>query len=1063
MDITAWLRDLHLEQYDKAFRDNEIDLRSLPHLTAGDLKDLGVAAIGHRRLLLQAIASLKLAATAKVHPISDAMVSDEDVSPKTTSTPEAERRQLTVMFVDLVGSTALSRSLDPEDMRDVIRAYQDAVAVEIARFEGHVAKYSGDGVLAYFGWPTAHEDDAERAIRAGLALTQTITKIVAPTGDALATRIGIATGRVVVGDLIGEGASQEEAVVGDTPNLAARLQALAEPDAVVIAPNTCRLVGGLFEFKDLETHSLKGFQEPIHAWQVVGERSAESRFEARQLAVVAPIVGREHEIALLHDRWARAVEGEGQIVLLAGEAGIGKSRIVRSLTSALADESLTRLRYQCSPYHGSSAFYPIVERLERAAEFGSDDPSEVKLDKLAALLAPSTESMAETTSLLAALLSIPGGERHRLLDLNPQQQKQRTLEVLVEQVETLSNHQPVLIICEDAHWIDPSTQEFFTLLAERIGSVAVMMLVTYRPDFSPPWARHAHTTQLSLSRLTRRQGSEIIEQLADGKTVPAELTEQILRRAEGVPLFIEELTKTLFDSDLLVETGLGYELSSPLPLLAIPATIQDSLMARLDRLASVKEVAQVAAVVGREFSLDVLVAAAARPEEEVEEALDKLAASELVFRRGTAHGATYIFKHALVQETAYRSLLRSTRQTLHGRIARFLEAQSPRIVELQPELLAHHLEEGGLATPAAEFWLKAGKRAKERYANTEAKVHLQRCLSVAGSIQDDRAALASIEIEALLLLGDLAGLAEELDKANECYEQALASAADDTARVFIQNKLHRPSFAVRDGNRIAFYEHGSGEHTLLFVGPAAYGLAVFQPILEQLCQDFRIITVDSRGTGASDPLTRPFPVSEHAEDVATVIETSGCSPVIGVGISRGSNLLIKLAAARPEMIDKLVMVGCPLAPPKSGDLQTFDTEFLRQREIAYKKRDTESLVRLQCDFIFSEPGTDELKRSTIEHRLKLPLDTILNFFDPDPEANVTSLLRRITFPTLVTHGTDDHLISFATAEYLAREIPGAQLHAFEGKGHLPIFTATAQFCDVLRRFVLQETGPAGPD
>jgi pimeloyl-ACP methyl ester carboxylesterase len=430
--------------------------------------------------------------------------------------------------------------------------------------------------------------------------------------------------------------------------------------------------------------------------------------------------------------------------------------------------------------------------------------------------------------------------------------------------------------------------------------------------------------------------------------------------------------------------------------------------------------------------------------------------SELIFRRTMTPEATYTFKHALVQETAYRSLLRGRRQSLHGRIAKFLEHQSPRIAELQPELLAYHFAEAGFAEPAAEYWLKAGRRAKERHANKEARAHLQKCFDVARVAGGDHDPLSAARIEALLLLGDLAGLGEDLDQANECYRQALDLAADVATQLTIRNKLHRPNVAMRDGARIAFYEHGSGEHTLLFVNPIVYGLAVFQPILEQLCQEFRIITIDCRGTGSSDPLTRPFPLSEHVEDVAAVIETAGCGAVFGVGISRGSNLLIKLAAAHPEMISRLILVGCPLAPPHSGDVQTFSHEYLRQRAEAYEERDVEALLRIQNEFVYSEPGTEEVKRLALEHRLSLPPDTILSFYDADPEANVVPLLSRLPCATLVVHGTEDRLIAFATAEYLTKEIPNAQLYAFEGKGHVPIFTATAEFCEVLRRFVREE-------
>jgi class 3 adenylate cyclase/pimeloyl-ACP methyl ester carboxylesterase len=1038
--MAAWLRDLGLAKYEPALRQQEIDLDVLPELSEADFEQLGLP-LGARKRLLKAIAALQDSGSIEREPASSPAAM--------TQSADAERRQLTVLFIDLVGSTELSARLDPEDLRHVMHAYQEACAGVITRFEGHVAKYLGDGVLVYFGWPQAHEDDAERAVRAALELTEAVGRLRPQDGAALQARVGIATGVVVVGDLLGEGASQEEAVIGETPNLAARLQAIADARSVVVAPTTRRLLGGLFDYADLGEREFKGFAEPVRAWQVVGESRVESRFEARQAAKLFPIVGRAHELALLRDRWAKAVEGEGQVVLLSGEAGIGKSRIARSLIEALTTESHVRLRYQCSPHHANSAFYPVIQRLERAAGFERHDAPEEKLDKLEALLA--SERLNWDVPVFAALLSLPVGDRYPPLNLGPQRQKQLILETLTDGIEAIASRQPVLMLCEDAHWIDPSTQEMFDLLVERVQRLPILMLVTFRPEHIPSWTSHAHVTQLSLNRLSRREGIEIVQVLSGGKALPVEVIDDILLKADGVPLFIEELTKAVLESGLLTKINNHYELPGPLVPLAIPATLHDSLMARLDRLALVKEVAHVASIIGRDFSLELLAAVADRPEPEINAALDRLIASELIVRRGRPAHATYSFKHALVQETAYRSLLRNKRQLLHSKIAEFLSHRSPETTELEPELLAHHFEEAGLVERAADYWLRAGRRAKGRYANQEAKVHLQKCLDAAACA--NLPSLRPTMIEAYLLLGDLAGLAENLEEANACYQQALDLAVDEATRIAVRNKLHRPNVATRDGARIAFYEHGSGEHTLLFVNPIVYGLAIFQPILEQLCQEFRIVTIDCRGTGASDPLTRPFPLREHVEDVAAVIEQLGCGAVSGVGISRGSNLLIILAASRPELIDRLVLVGCPLASAGSGD-SSFSAEFRRQRAEAYERRDVEALLRIQAEFVYSEPGTEELKRLVVERRLQLPPDTVLSFYDPDPGIDVRPLLKSLRLPTLVTHGTDDRLISFDTAEYLADELPNAQLYAFEGKGHLPIFTATEEFCDVLRQFVL---------
>jgi class 3 adenylate cyclase/tetratricopeptide (TPR) repeat protein len=714
--IEDWLRDLGLERYAEAFQENDVDLEVLPNLTADDLRDLGVASVGHRRRLLQAIASLQRPGAERV----DGMLAP-------MARPEAERRQLTVLFCDLVSSTALSARLDPEDMREVIGAYQNTAACEVARYEGHVAKYMGDGVLAYFGYPKAHEDDAERAVRAGLALVQAVRALDA-AGRPLAARVGIATGLVVVGDLIGEGAAQEEAVVGETPNLAARLQAQAGPGAVVISQATRRLLGGLFELDDLGPQRLKGFAEPLAAFRVVGEGRAEGRFEALRGAQLTPLIGREHELAILLERWSWAREGEGQVVLIAGEPGIGKSRLVRALRQELAGESHVVLSHFCSPYHTNSALHPVIAQLERAAGLGADDVPEAKLAKLEVLLRQATDQLEEALPLIAALLGIPSDDRYPALNLSPQRQKQRTLEALIDQLAGLARARLVLEVYEDVHWIDPSTLELLDMLVERVRSLPALVVLTYRPEFVPPWSGHAHVTLLPLNRLGRRQGAAMALRVTGGKALPGEVMDQILAKTDGVPLFVEELTKAVLESGLLRAAGDGYEVAGPLPRLAIPANLHDSLMARLDRLAPVKELAQIGAVIGREFSHELLTAIADWPPEQLETALDQLVASELVFRRGAPPEATYSFKHALVQDAAYQSLLKSRRQILHARIAAALESNFPGTVAATPELLAQHWTAAGQGEPAVRYWLQAAKLAAGRSADSEAVAHLTKGL-----------------------------------------------------------------------------------------------------------------------------------------------------------------------------------------------------------------------------------------------------------------------------------------------------------------------------------------------
>jgi class 3 adenylate cyclase/predicted ATPase len=721
--IAEWLEKLGMSEYAERFAENKIDVSVLRHLTDQDLKDIGVA-LGHRRKILAAIAEFAGAAPAVSKPVLAAEPKSRD---------SAERRQVTVLFSDLVGSTALSARMDPEDLREVISAYQKCVAEAVQRFGGFVAKYLGDGVLVYFGYPQAHEDDAERAVRAGLELISAVSELKAASPPQ--TRVGIATGLVVVGDLIGTGSAQEQAVVGETPNLAARLQGIAEPNTVVIGESTRKLLGNLFELKDLGAKELKGITEPVRAWAPLRASSVESRFEALRTATT-PLVGREEEVDLLLRRWEQAKRGEGCVALISGEPGIGKSRIAQTILERLGGEPRTRLRYFCSPHHQDSALYPSIAQLERAAGFHREDTDEQRLDKLEAVLARGTNDLSEAVPLFADLLSIPTGDRYPALNLTPQKRKEKMLHAQLAQVEGLAARQPVLMVFEDVHWSDPTTRESLDLLIDRVPTLRVLMIVTFRPEFTPAWIGRPHVTMLTLSRLPPRQRTEMIANLTGGKVLPKEIADQIVDRTDGVPLFIEELTKSVVESGVVREVGQHYAVTGPVTPLAIPTSLHASLLARLDRLAPTREVAQIGATLGRSFSHQLISEVAAMPPQLLDDAMDQLVRAELIFRRGTPPNAEYSFKHALVQDAAYSTLLRNRRLQLHGRIAATLESRFEEIIAAQPQIIARHCAEAGLAEKAITYWFKAGKRALAQSAMLEGVSQLQKGLDLLSTLPD---------------------------------------------------------------------------------------------------------------------------------------------------------------------------------------------------------------------------------------------------------------------------------------------------------------------------------------
>ena len=719
-DLGQWLELHGLGKYTEVFVENDVGFDVLPQLTEEHLKDLGVS-LGDRLRLLKALGAFDATdATAAQAPAPP-----EQTAGSAASTGEAERRQLTVMFCDLVGSTALSSKLDPEDMREIISSFQNTCRNAIQPYEGFIARYMGDGILIYFGYPQAHEDDAERAVRAGLAIVDAMTELNAGIGKryaaVLAVRVGVATGPVVVGDIVGQGAAEEAAVVGETPNLAARLQAVAQPNQIVVASATHQLLEASFEYEDLGMHDLKGIAQPVQVWRALRERDIHSRSEARRLGGGSPLIGRQEELGLLLRSWEASKEGHGQAILIQGEAGIGKSRLVEALREQLAGQKYVWVAHRCSPYHANSTLYPIIEHLKRVLGWKSEDGSAEKLDKLEAGLASQSLPLAEVIPLYAELLSLPLPEgRYEPSNLDPKRKREATLDAIAGWMLETAEQTPVLNVFEDLHWADPTTLELLALYLEQSPTVSMMNVLTYRPDFVPSWSMHSHMIPITLNRLERPEVEALIGHQASAKQVPPAVVEHIVTKSDGVPLYVEELSKSILASEFLHEEEDRYTLTGKLSEISIPATLQDSLMARLDRLPTLREVAQMGSVLGREFAYEMLRAVVGLEEPQLQSSLEQLVADELLYQRGRLPRSKYIFKHALIQDAAYQSLLKRTRQQCHKRVAQLLEEQFGEIVEVHPELLAHHYAEGADPEHAVDYWRKAGERARAQSANLEA-------------------------------------------------------------------------------------------------------------------------------------------------------------------------------------------------------------------------------------------------------------------------------------------------------------------------------------------------------
>ncbi len=786
-NIKKWLQDNGFGKYAEAFAQHEIDIDVLADLSEQDLESLGMA-MGPRKRFMRAVAAFS---DEGGEDAAQAKSQGEAPPPQPQSADirasEGERRHLTVMFCDMVGSTALSERLDPEDFREAISMFRDACSRGIQDYEGFIARYMGDGILVYFGYPQAHENDAERAVRSALTISKLLDGLNAPDGTPMKMRVGIASGLVVAGDVIGEGASEERSVLGDTPNLAARLQSLAPPNGIVIAEGTHRLVGGLFVCGEMGAQKLKGISGSVAAFQVEGESDAQSRFEAASQHGLTPLVGRKEEIDLLHKRWEQAKEGDGQVVLLSGEAGVGKSRLLSTFQESLAEENHRKIFCYCSPFRQNSALFPIISYLEQSIRFTKDDDPGAKLDKVEKFISELGLPRDEYASIVATTLELPGEGRYGPIELTPQQLRDRTLEVIASLIEAQAEKIPALIVLEDIHWVDPTTLELCGRIIKRLRGMQALFVIACRPEFDPPWKSIPNITSYSLNHLSSRECATLAVKVAKGKSLPDEVITQIVERTDGIPLFIEEMTKSLLESDFMKDVGDHYELTAPLSSVVIPESLMDSLMARLDRLGAVKDIAQMGAVIGRNFSYELLSNVSPLEGGLLRKSLDELVESGLVFQRGIPPQAVYEFQHALIQDAAYKSLLRSRRQQLHALIAETMQQRFPEQVELEPEVLAHHFTKAGIIEQAVVFWHRAGDKSIEHSSNKEAIGHICKGVDLVRTL-DESPQRDKMEVGLLLALGPALIAVEGFaaPRVIEAYDRAreLCRKLGDTSRLF---------------------------------------------------------------------------------------------------------------------------------------------------------------------------------------------------------------------------------------------------------------------------------------
>jgi len=910
----------------------------------------------------------------------------------------------------------------------------------------------GDGIMALFGAPLAHEDHAIRACYAALRMQESVTRygddVQRLHGVPVQIRVGLNSGEVVVRS-IGSDLHVDYTAVGQTTHLAARMEQMAKPGSILITTDTLRLAEDYVRVKPLGPVPVKGLAAPTQVYELTGAGPVRARLQATTARGLSRFVGRDAEMEQLRRALEQAREGHGQVVAVVGEPGVGKSRLFFEFTRSHRTQGWLVLESSSVSYGTATSYLPVIDLLKGYFQIEDRDTTQRVREKVTGKVLTLDEKLKDSIPPLLSLLEALADD-DAFRSLAPPQRRGRTLDAVRQLLFRESHRQPLLLVFEDLHWLDSESQAVLDALVERLPTSRVLLLTNYRPEYEDRWASKTYYTRLRVDPLRPESADELLDALLGHDPSMGPLKGVLKERTEGNPFFVEESVRTLVETGAIGGQPGAYRLEHDLGSLQVPPTVQALLAARIDRLpAEEKRLLQSAAAIGMDVPLVLLQEIAELAQDDLQRSLAHLQSAEFLYETRLFPDPEYTFKHALTHDVAYGSLLQERRRMLHRRGGEAIEARyADRLPEFF-EALALHFYRGEVWDKAVRYDLAAAEKTKATYAYAAAARFCRRALELA----EKNEGLAEERVRGLVLAGDLSSLMDDLEQANQNYEGALAATTDATLRRGIANKLHRPSSVVRDGARVVFYEHGSGDETLLLMNPIAYGLSIFQPMLENLCQEFRIITMDPRGTGASDRLPARYTHDDHMADVRAVIEAAGGGPVVGIGISRGGNILVKLAAAHPSLVKKLVLVGTPLDDMGPGSISRLKNEFDETIRASLKEQNLERAVPAFVATIITEPGTGDVAEQFVRNVLRLPRETIMSFFSPDPAANIVPLLEGLKVPTLVTWGTQERRVSFEAARYLAEHIPGAQLYLFEGRGHLPIFTATGEFCDVLRSFV----------